>query len=331
MFERRIVTVAALGIALLAGAAMTCAADDGEAASTGVRAILELDRNFFYTGEPLRIRISIGNEGDKTVPNPVKSPLLKGFRVTDGTGERIEPTGKASADAGSRPEELAPLAFYGAVVDVTEIFPVIREGGTFRVQWSADGIESPVVEVQVIPKYDPTRDYRAIISTEEGDIVLDLFGDRSPIAVKAFVDMANTGVYDGLLIHEIHPEDYIVGGSPAASGSDRRVISYPAEQSSLPVVAGSVLMQPVGAAPPANSSPFVIVLRPRPEWVGQATVVGQVVDGLDVARRISKRPSSQQTDRPYFRPVTDIRIRSVRIEEKPEETESAGSSADAGS
>jgi cyclophilin family peptidyl-prolyl cis-trans isomerase len=196
------------------------------------------------------------------------------------------------------------------------MYPEIREGGRFQIRWTSGNLQSATVAVQVIPKYDPGREYRATILTDDGAFVLEFFQDESPIAVKAFIDMANAGVYDGLLIHEVHPEDYVVAGSPASSGIERKTFSYPAEQSTLPIVAGTVLMRPVSAAPPANSSPFMIVLRPHPEWVGQATVLGQVVSGLDVVRNISRRPSTQQGSRPHFRPLKDVSILSIRVEEK---------------
>jgi hypothetical protein len=56
-----------------------CAAE--EAAPVNVKAVLELSQQFFYAGDPLLMRVSIGNDGDKTVANPVKTPLFQGFEV----------------------------------------------------------------------------------------------------------------------------------------------------------------------------------------------------------------------------------------------------------
>ena len=60
----------------------------------------------------------------------------------------------------------------------------------------------------------------------------------------------------------------------------------------------------------------MILLRQQPSWAGQATVLGQVVRGLDVAQRISRRPSTQGTSKPFFKPLKDIRILRVTISEK---------------
>jgi cyclophilin family peptidyl-prolyl cis-trans isomerase len=74
-----------------------------------------------------------------------------------------------------------------------------------------------------------------------------------------------------------------------------------------------VLLKPAGLAPPANSSQFVIALRPEPGWIGQFTVMGQVVDGLDIVRKISNVPTS---DRPKYKPLKDIHTVRVTIQEK---------------
>ena len=74
-------------------------------------------------------------------------------------------------------------------------------------------------------------------------------------------------------------DDYIVAGDPRFAQPPRRSITFPAEQSTLPLVAGTVVLKPVGAAPPANGSTFVILLKPQPAWTGQVTVLGQVTRG----------------------------------------------------
>ena len=97
----------------------------------------------------------------------------------------------------------------------------------------------------------------------------------------------------------------------------RRTITFPAEFSPLPLVAGTVVMKPVNAAPPANGSAFMITLKPQPEWTGQVTVLGQVIQGLDVVRRMSQAPSSRRTTKPFFKPVGPIVIEKVTIAEAP--------------
>ena len=50
---------------------------------------------------------------------------------------------------------------------------------------------------------DQSLDYTATISTEVGDIVVNLFQDQTPISVNSFVNLAEDGYYDGLSFHRV--------------------------------------------------------------------------------------------------------------------------------
>ena len=281
------------------------------APADGVKAVLELDQNFYYVGDPFLVKISIGNEGTAEASNPVKGGLVDGFEVQS-SGKKLDPAGKAGASEPARPAKLAPKAFYGTVVDLTQMYPQLKNAGSYRVRWSADGVTSEAIELKIIPKFDPTKDYQAQVDTEEGSFVIDLLEARSPVAVKAFVDLANAGFYDGLIFHDVRPDQAVAGGDPSGTGAGQAPFRFPAELSALPVLAGTVLLKPAGLAPPANSSQFMIALRPEPRWTGQFTVLGQVIQGLDVVKKISNVPS----EKPSFRPTKEIHTLRVKIVEK---------------
>jgi cyclophilin family peptidyl-prolyl cis-trans isomerase len=283
---------------------------------------LELSQRFYYEGDPLNVRITVINPGDKKVENPIKSALFDGFYVRR-DGEVIERTGETEAEEPSGIAKIAPGSFYGAVVNLVDLYPELGKIGTYEVYWSAHRIVSEMLVVTILPRFDPTKDYRGEIETDQGSIVVDLFGKQSPIAVKSFIDLANAGFYDDLQISEVRTDEYVVGGDPRFASEPRQPIQYPAEQSALPLVAGTVVMRPVRPTPPANGSTFVILLRPQPSWTGQVTVLGQVVEGLDVVQRLSRLPSSMRNSQPNFKPLREVKIQRVTIREKP--NEAAGS------
>ena len=282
-----------------------------------VVATLELSQQFYYAGDPFFVRVTIGNEGAEKISNPVESPVLKSFRIVAGDGTVLEAKGDATTGEPTRPEKLAPSSFYGAVVDLTRVFPGLRQVGEYEIGWSADGVSARKLTVRMLPKYDSAKQYRATIETDEGPIVIDFYPENAPIAVKAFIDMANAGFYDGLLFHEVRADRYISGGDPRYGETPRTPFLFPAEFSALPIVAGSVVLKPAGTAPPANGPQFMILFRPEPSWTGQVTVLGQVVRGMDIARKISRVPSNMQSSRPHFKPLEDLRIRRMTIEEQP--------------
>jgi len=306
--------IAAMVIMFAFGASASLAAAppaNGSAAS--VKAVMELKQQFFYVGEPMTVRISISNVGESDVPNPVKSPLFASFHVADAQGKPLEPKAKPQAQEPSRPAKLTPTEFYGAAVELSQMYPQLKTRGKYSVRWSADGVSSDEIIVAVIPRYDPSKDYTAHVETELGDFVIELLKRNAPVAVKTFVDLANAGFYDGLLLHEARPDQIVGGGDPTGTGGGQAPIRYPAELAAIPVLAGTVVMKPAGLAPPANGSQFVIALRPEPAWIGQFTVIGQVTDGLEIARKLSNVPTSE---RPKFKPLKDIHTIHVTIQEK---------------
>jgi len=299
--------------AMALGAAPTLAQD----AANPVSVRLELSQEFFYAGDPLFVRISVRNDGTESVPNPVKPGLFKKFKVRRVGGGELKAKRNAPVQDPARPEQLAARSFYGAVVDLSEIYADLRQPGNFTIHWSGYGLLSDQLTVRLIPKFDPARRYRAVVVTSAGSLELSFFPEQAPLAVKAFIDMANAGFYDGLLIHEVHSDALIMGGNPQLVEPPRKPFVYPAEISDLPLIAGTLAMKPVSAAPLANGSEFMILLRPQPSLAGQITVVGQVTKGLDVAQKISRLPNSGQSARPFFKPLRDVKIQNIRILVEP--------------
>ena len=276
---------------------------------------LELSQQFYYEGDPLDVRISVHNQTDKKLKNPLKTALFDGFKVRR-EGKVLEPGGRSSAGQPSRPEQLAGESFYGATINLLELYPGLASRGVYEIFWSGDGILSDMLVVTIVPRYDPAKKYRGEIETEFGSITINLLGEESPIAVKSFIDLANSGFYNGLEITEIRPDDFLVGGDPRFGDGPRPPIQFPAEQSGIPLVTGTVVLRPVRATPPANGPSFVIMLRPQPEWSGQVTVLGQVVKGLDIVQKISRLPSSMRNSQPNFKPLKQVTIKAVTIHEQ---------------
>ena len=59
----------------------------------------------------------------------------------------------------------------------------------------------------------------ATISTEKGDIVVELFTEDAPKAANNFLDLARKGFYDGVIFHRVVPGFVIQGGDPKGTGT----------------------------------------------------------------------------------------------------------------
>jgi cyclophilin family peptidyl-prolyl cis-trans isomerase len=81
------------------------------------------------------------------------------------------------------------------------------------------------------------------------------------------------------------------------------------------MLAGTVIMVPNGR-PPANGSIFAILLAPRPDYEGTATGFAQVIDGLDVVKKISQVPATAREAAQPHRPIQPVRINRIIIKPK---------------
>jgi len=52
---------------------------------------------------------------------------------------------------------------------------------------------------------DVTKQYLATLHTEKGDIVIELYADKAPLAVNSFIFLARNGWFDGITFHRVIP------------------------------------------------------------------------------------------------------------------------------
>lgn len=122
---------------------------------------------------------------------------------------------------------------------------------------------------------------RATITTNKGDIRLDLFHEQAPVTVANFVNLAARGYYDGLGFHRVIADFMIQGGCPQGTGSGGP--GYRFEDEFHPELRhnrpGRLSM--ANAGPGTNGSQFFITHVPTP-WLDDAhTIFGAVVGDAD--------------------------------------------------
>ena len=138
-------------------------------------------------------------------------------------------------------------------------------------------------------KIDPAKKYSATLHTDKGDIILELFADKTPVTVNNFVFLAGEGFYDGVIFHRVIPDFMVQGGDPTGSGSGGPGYRFADEfHPSLKHDKPGILSM-ANAGPGTNGSQFFITHLPTPHLNGRHTVFGQVVEGLDVLMSIPAR------------------------------------------
>jgi peptidylprolyl isomerase len=130
-----------------------------------------------------------------------------------------------------------------------------------------------------------------------GEIVIDLRDDVAPQHAARLIELAEEGAYDGVVFHRViegfmaQTGDVQFGrhggdlGRAGMGGSDRA--DLPAEFSRLPFERGTVGMARAQDPNSANSQ-FFIMFAPAPHLNGGYTVVGNVIEGMDVVDAIRR-------------------------------------------
>ena len=134
------------------------------------------------------------------------------------------------------------------------------------------------------------------MTTNHGDIVLELFDEDAPETVANFRRLAEKGFYDGLIFHRVIPDFMIQGGCPEGTGTGGPGYTFKDEINDHKVVKGALAM--ANAGPNTNGSQFFIVTTAAAPWLdGKHTVFGEVSEGMDVVDKIGTLPTDAR-DRP---------------------------------
>lgn len=133
------------------------------------------------------------------------------------------------------------------------------------------------------------KKYSATLSTDKGDIVLELFADKVPVTVNNFVFLAREGFYDGTIFHRVISGFMAQGGDPTGTG--RGGPGYRFADEFLPSLKHDKpgILSMANAGPGTNGSQFFITHVPTPHLNNKHSVFGQVVSGMDVLLSIPER------------------------------------------
>lgn len=163
----------------------------------------------------------------------------------------------------------------------------------------------------------------ATVETSMGSFTFELFEKDAPATVTNFIDLALGRVaypdprnglpsmlplYSGLTFHRVIPEFMIQGGDPLGDGTGgTRTIPDEIKPELKFDRPGRVGM--ANAGPNSGSCQFFVAVAEQPHLDGLHTIFGQVVEGMDIVRKITGVPL--QNDRP-IEPVTIKGVKIVR-------------------
>ena len=159
----------------------------------------------------------------------------------------------------------------------------------------------------------------AELHTTAGQINIRFFPDVAPQHVKNFIELGQSGFYNGTKFHRVIPGFVIQGGDPntkagdpstwGTGGSPNRL---KAEFNRIPHKRGILSMARSGH-PDSASSQFFICVADVPSLDNQYTVFGEVTKGMEVVDQIVNAPTRGE------RPVEPVAITKVVVRDAAED------------
>lgn len=133
---------------------------------------------------------------------------------------------------------------------------------------------------------DAKKSYTATIKTNRGDIIIDLYADKTPKTVNNFVFLAKDGYYNGVKFHRVIDNFMVQTGDPTGTGRGGPGYKFADEFHPDLRHTGPGILSMANAGPGTNGSQFFIT-HVKTDWLdGKHSVFGKVREGQDVVNAI---------------------------------------------
>jgi cyclophilin family peptidyl-prolyl cis-trans isomerase len=158
---------------------------------------------------------------------------------------------------------------------------------------------------------------KAQFNTTLGDFELELYADKSPMAVWNFINLAEGRqettkkgpFYDGIIFHRVIDGFMIQAGCPHGMGVGGPGYEFDNERHPELKHDSEGILAMANRGPNTNGSQFYITLGPTPHLDGGYTVFGKITSGMDTIRSIGKVECDPRNNKP----LKDVVINSVKI------------------
>ncbi len=147
-------------------------------------------------------------------------------------------------------------------------------------------------------KIDQAKAYTATLHMAQGDIVIELYPKAAPITVNNFVFLAQQGYYNGVTFHRVLPGFVAQGGDPTGTGTGGPGYFIPNESSPDLTFDGPGVVAMANSGKDRNGSQFFITYSAQHGLDGGYTIFGRVINGMDVAEKITPRDPNQNPQKP---------------------------------
>ncbi|MCK9484664.1 MAG: peptidylprolyl isomerase [Candidatus Marinimicrobia bacterium] len=177
-------------------------------------------------------------------------------------------------------------------------------------------------KVQAMPDEPVAPNEVAVVETDYGKIVIELWGDKTPKHAQNFKKLVKAGYYTGTTFHRVIPGFVIQGGDilsrdadPTNDGTGGPGYTVPAEIGQKHLrgcLSAARLPDQVNPKKASSGSQFFICVQDLPSLDrGGYTVYGRVIEGMNVVDKIVAVKRDQRD-----RPLEDVVMKSVYMADR---------------
>ncbi len=242
---------------------------------------------------------------------PLSAALLLGLLTLSACQNKTETTTETKTET----ETETTKTETSTTTEVTA--PGAVPGGYVEVKALTD---KPVREFKQEPamSLQDGQDYYALLDTNKGQILVDLYEQETPVTVNNFVTLARNHFYDGTRFHRVIEGFMAQAGDPKSAdeaqkdawGTGGPGYQFADEIRSKLTFGGSGILAMANSGPATNGSQFFITFEQTPHLNGLHTIFGKVVTGDDVLPKLTR--TSGGDGAPVEGAVAD-KLLSVRI------------------
>lgn len=148
-----------------------------------------------------------------------------------------------------------------------------------------------ILKDTLTPDRLPEKLFLTLKVKEFGMIKVEMFTRDAPLNVCNVTNLAIKGFYNGLTFHRIVPGFVVQGGDPKGDGTGGPGYTVPAEikrKHEKGSMAMARLPDEVNPEKRSSGSQFYFCLQPLPQLDGNYTVIGKIVEGMDVLEKLGQ-------------------------------------------
>jgi peptidyl-prolyl cis-trans isomerase B (cyclophilin B) len=202
-----------------------------------------------------------------------------------GTEKPKDPPAKAQ---GEKPKDDKDKADKPKVDPLTESDPFIQALDAFakKVDKKGDDWKTHLPEPPK-QKFALPRTYFWNLSTNKGDLKIELFPESAPMHVTSVIYLTRLGYYEGIIFHRVINGFMAQGGDPTGTGSGGPGYLMDTEWDGKHTHdKAGVLSTANTGRPKSEGSQFFLTFGPTTMLDGKYTIYGQVVDGMDTLKAL---------------------------------------------